>query len=255
MNLEAKMFSSQQNNDFWDRPIVFSPKRIVRVLTICVLIALSLFTVLWIAPGGRSSKSLAPLLDEATNPTLQGSNKDMQYPSSESTHLKDAAYFSSKASALGGYSHSSGNSELKGEPDPKENPFSKEKLKPSNESASTTGSGITAKFTTTPYPPLPPGDDGEYMSICIAVKNQHLDLLEWFPHYYFHHGIRRFMLWMMEVNHQFLSSLITASPTQRSPLPIYLAPRSTNGPSQCTTIFTATCALKTMASATHGWLS
>ena len=30
------------------------------------------------------------------------------------------------------------------------------------------------------------------MSICIAVKNQHLDLLEWFPHYYYHHGIRRF---------------------------------------------------------------
>ena len=199
MNLEAKMFSSQQNNDFWDRPIVFSPKRIVRVLTICVLIALSLFTVLWIAPGGRSSKSLAPLLDEAADPTLQGSNKDnnlkgMQYPSSESTHLKDAANSSSKASALGGYSHSSNNAELKGEPDPMENPISKEKLKHSHESASTTGSGITAEFTRTPYPPLPPGDDGEYMSICIAVKNQHLDLLEWFPHYYYHHGIRRFYI-------------------------------------------------------------
>lgn len=196
MHLETKMFS-HQNNDFWDRPIVFSPKRIVRVLTICVLVALSIFAVLWIAPGGRFSKSLAPLQDEAADSTSdglsQGNNlKELQYPSSESIDQKEAAYFPSKSSTQEKHPYSSEASDLKEEPHPQETSVSEEKLKHSDKLASPTGSGLAATFTKNPYPPLPPGDEEEYMSICIAVKNQHLDLLEWFPHYYYHHGIRRF---------------------------------------------------------------
>lgn len=43
-----------------------------------------------------------------------------------------------------------------------------------------------------PFPPLPPPDDEEYMAICMAVKDQSLDLPEFFSHHYFHLGIRRF---------------------------------------------------------------
>lgn len=182
------MYSSHQTNDFWDRPIVFSPKRIVRVLTICVLVTLSLITVLWIAPGGHSSETLAPLQDKAADSTLSQDNnlKELQHPSSESTDLKESSHSSSKSSNPDEYPYSGEGSDLK------EAPYPNEKSKPSHKSASPAGSGIEATFTKTPYPPLPPGDDEEYMSICIAVKNQHLDLLEWFPHYYYHHGIRRF---------------------------------------------------------------
>lgn len=45
-----------------------------------------------------------------------------------------------------------------------------------------------------PFPPLPPPDDEEYMAICMAVKNQSIDLPEFFIHYYFHLGIRRFYI-------------------------------------------------------------
>lgn len=195
MNLEAKM-CSHQNNDFWDRPIVFSPKRIVRVLTICVLVALSLFTVLWINPGGRSSKNLAPLQYKAAESTSdglsQGNNlKELQYPSGESSNRKEAAYLPSKSSTQEKHPYSSEASDLKEEPHPQGMSVSGEKLEQSDKPASPAGSGLAATFTKTPYPPLPPGDEDEYMSICIAVKNQHLDLLEWFPHYYYHHGIRR----------------------------------------------------------------
>ncbi len=181
------MFSSHQNNDFWDRPIVFSPKRIVRVLTICVLVALCLFTVLSIAPGGRSSSILAPLQDEAADSTFHGSsqdnNKQLQYPSSESSNPKEASHSPSYSSEISG---------LKEASDPKDKAVSEDEGTPSDIIASPVGSATESTFTRTPYPPLPPGDDEEYMSICIAVKNQHLDLLEWFPHYYYHHGIRRF---------------------------------------------------------------
>lgn len=194
---EPKMFSSHQQNDFWDRPIVFSPKRIVRVTTICVLVTFSLFTVLWIAPGGWSSKTLAPMQDKTADPIPHSSSQDnnikeLQHPSSESTNPKEASYTSSKSSDLEEYPYSSESSDLRKSPHSKEQYDPKEKSKPSDELASPTGSGIEATFTKTPYPPLPPGDEEEYMSICIAVKNQHLDLLEWFPHYYYHHGIRRF---------------------------------------------------------------
>lgn len=45
-----------------------------------------------------------------------------------------------------------------------------------------------------PFPTLPPPDDEEYMAICMAVKDQAMDLPEFFTHYYFHHGIRRFYI-------------------------------------------------------------
>ena len=186
MNLENKMYSHQVN-DFWDWPIVFSPKRIVRVLTICVIVALSIYAVLWIAPGGRSSTTLAPLQDEAADSTYnglsQGNNlKELQYPPEESIYLKEAARFSSKSSTLEKYTASSETSDLKEEPYPQETSASEEKLKHSDNLASPAGSGIAATFTRSPYPPLPPGDEEEYMSICMAVKNQHLDLIEWFTH-------------------------------------------------------------------------
>ncbi|KAF6222125.1 hypothetical protein HO133_001211 [Letharia lupina] len=191
------MFYSHQNNDFWDRPIVFSPKRIVRVLTICVLVTLSLFTVLWIAPGRRPSRTLAPLRDKAADSTSHSSSQDnslkeLQYPSTESTNLKEPSYSSSKSSDLEEYPHSRESSDLKEASYPEEKSVSKEKTKSSHNLASLADSGTQATFTKTPYPPLPPGDDEEYISICMAVKNQHVDLLEWFPHYYYHHGIRRF---------------------------------------------------------------
>lgn len=191
MDLKSKMFSSRQTNDFWDRPIIiFSPKRIVRVLIICVLVTLSLMTVLWIAPRGRSSGTLAPLQDKAADSTSSQDNnlKELQYPSSESADLEEASYSSSK------HHYSSEGSDLKEGLYPEEKSVSKEKTKPSHKSASPAGGATEATFTKTPYPPLPPGDDEEYMSICIAVKNQHIELLEWFPHYYYHHGIRRFYL-------------------------------------------------------------
>lgn len=197
MNLDAKMFSSNQKNDFWDRPIVFSPKRIVRVLTICVIVALFLSTVLWIAPDGRSSRTLAPLQDEAADATFRGSSQDnqfkeLQHPSSEITGLDEDSHASVKSSTPEKHPYSSETSDLNEAPHFKDNPVSKEKAKSLDNVASPTGIGMEATFTRTPYPPLPPGDDEEYMSICVAVKNQHLDLLEWFPHYYYHHGIRRF---------------------------------------------------------------
>ena len=191
------MFFSHQNNDFWDRPIVFSPKRIVRVLIICVLITLSLLTLLWIAPGGRSLKTLAPLQDKIVTSTLHSSSKDntleeLRYPSSESTDVHEASHYSSKSSDLNRAHYSSDNPNEKNNQDPKEGPVSEELPKPLHDAASPTGSSLEAKFTKTPYPSLPPGDDEEYMSMCLMVKNQHLDLPEWFSHYYYHHGIRRF---------------------------------------------------------------
>ncbi|CAF9938716.1 hypothetical protein IMSHALPRED_001055 [Imshaugia aleurites] len=187
MDLESKVLSSHQNRNFWDRPIVFSPKRIVRILIICVLVTLSLFAVLWIAPRGLSSRTLAPLQDKAADSTSHSSSQDskFKYPSSE--------HPSSNNSDLDEHPYSSASSDLKESPyPPKDDAFSKEKNKPLHESASPASSGIEATFTKTPYPPLPPADDDEYMSICIMVKNQHLDLPEWFLHYYHHHGIRRF---------------------------------------------------------------
>ena len=188
------MYFSHQNNDFWDRPIVFSPKRMVRILTICVLVALSLFTVLWIAPGGRLSRTLASLPDEAADLTPHGFSQDNNFkelhsPPSESTHSR----FPGQSSTSEEFPHSGGTSDLKDVPSLEEKIVSKEKTKTSDKLASSVAdSGMAATLTRTPYPPLPPADEDEYMSICIMVKNQHLDLPEWFAHYYYHHGVRRF---------------------------------------------------------------
>ena len=35
-------------------------------------------------------------------------------------------------------------------------------------------------------------DDEEYVAICMAVKDQSLDLPEWLIHHYHHLGVRRF---------------------------------------------------------------
>jgi hypothetical protein len=46
-----------------------------------------------------------------------------------------------------------------------------------------------------PPPPSAKDTEGEeYMAICMAVKNQSLDLPEWFVHHYHHLGIRRFYI-------------------------------------------------------------
>ena len=119
MDLNSKMFFSHQTSDFWDRPIVFSPKRIVRVLTICVLVTLSLFTVLWIAPGGSSSRTLAPLQDKPADSTSHSSSQnknveESQYSPSEGTDLKEASYSTGKSSDLENYPYSSEGSDPKG---------------------------------------------------------------------------------------------------------------------------------------------
>ncbi|KAF6229460.1 hypothetical protein HO173_011587 [Letharia columbiana] len=163
------MFYSHQNNDFWDRPIVFSPKRIVRVLTICVLVTLSLFTVLWIAPGRRPSRTLAPLQDKAADSTSHSSSQDnslkeLQYPSTESTNLKEPSYSSSKSSDLEEYPHSRESSDLKEASYPEEKSVSKEKTKSSHNLASLADSGTQATFTKTPYPP----------SLLVMTKNTYL---------------------------------------------------------------------------------
>ena len=43
-------------------------------------------------------------------------------------------------------------------------------------------------------PPLPPGDDEEYVALCLAVKDQVEDLPEYFIYHYYHLGIRRFYI-------------------------------------------------------------
>ena len=43
-------------------------------------------------------------------------------------------------------------------------------------------------------PPLPPGDDKEYVALCMAVKAQVEDLPEYFRHHYYHLGVRRFYI-------------------------------------------------------------
>lgn len=155
MDLESKMFSSHQTNDFWDRLIVFSPKRIVRVLTLCMLVTLSWSFVLWIVPGGRSSRTLAPLQDKAADSTSYNSRENdnvqkFQYPTSESTNLKDASYSSSKSSDL---DYSSKSWDLERAPNSKGESIAKEKTKPSQILACPTGGGKGATFTK-PHIPL-----------------------------------------------------------------------------------------------------
>ena len=45
---------------------------------------------------------------------------------------------------------------------------------------------------TVAFPPLPSADDEEYVSLCLAIKDQPGDLDEFLVHHYYHHGIRRF---------------------------------------------------------------
>lgn len=68
-----------------------------------------------------------------------------------------------------------------------ESPISLSVAEPSLE-----GAGQTFNTSTTAFPPLPPADDQEYVSLCLAIKDQPADLDEFLAHYYYHHGIRRF---------------------------------------------------------------
>ena len=52
----------------------------------------------------------------------------------------------------------------------------------------------TSNNRTLAFPPLPPADDEEYVSLCVAIKDQPGDLDEFLAHYYYHHGIRRFYI-------------------------------------------------------------
>ncbi|KFY34957.1 hypothetical protein V494_06332 [Pseudogymnoascus sp. VKM F-4513 (FW-928)] len=51
-----------------------------------------------------------------------------------------------------------------------------------------------APQTTFTPAPFDSGDTEEYLAICVSVKDQYLDLLEWLTHHYHHHNIRRFYL-------------------------------------------------------------
>ena len=68
-------------------------------------------------------------------------------------------------------------------------PFSSSHLEPSLEDIEPISNNLRVGF-----PPLPPADDEEYVSLCVAIKDQHRDLDEFLVHYYYHHGIRRFYI-------------------------------------------------------------
>ncbi|KFY32418.1 hypothetical protein V493_00210 [Pseudogymnoascus sp. VKM F-4281 (FW-2241)] len=51
-----------------------------------------------------------------------------------------------------------------------------------------------APETTFTPAPFDSGDKEEYLAICVSVKDQYLDLLEWLTHHYHHHNVRRFYL-------------------------------------------------------------
>ena len=50
-------------------------------------------------------------------------------------------------------------------------------------------------LTRKPYPPLPTPDEKEYIAFCLVVRNQSIDMPEFFIHHYHHHGIRRFYVY------------------------------------------------------------
>ena len=69
----------------------------------------------------------------------------------------------------------------------KESPISSSGLETTLEDAAPIPNNSTIAF-----PSLPPADDQEYVSLCLAIKDQPGDLDEFLAHYYYHHGIRRF---------------------------------------------------------------
>ena len=54
---------------------------------------------------------------------------------------------------------------------------------------------VQTPLTDAPYPPLPPADTEEYLAICLVVRNQSIDMPEFFIHHYHHHGIRKFYVY------------------------------------------------------------
>ena len=46
-----------------------------------------------------------------------------------------------------------------------------------------------------PFPPLPIPDHAEHLAICLVVRNQSIDMPEFFVHHYHHHGVRRFYVY------------------------------------------------------------
>ncbi|KAL9134123.1 MAG: hypothetical protein Q9175_004694 [Cornicularia normoerica] len=70
---------------------------------------------------------------------------------------------------------------------PEEASVSSPDSEPSLEDAGPIPNSLTVAF-----PPLPPADDEEYVSLCLAIKDQPSELDEFLVHHYYHHGIRRF---------------------------------------------------------------
>ena len=54
---------------------------------------------------------------------------------------------------------------------------------------------IELPFQQAPHPPLPKPDEEEYVAFCLVVRNQSIDMPEFFIHHYHHHGIRRFYVY------------------------------------------------------------
>lgn len=55
--------------------------------------------------------------------------------------------------------------------------------------------GTQRPLTDAPFPPLPVPDNEEYVAFCLVVRNQSIDMPEFFVHHYHHHGIRRFYVY------------------------------------------------------------
>ena len=54
---------------------------------------------------------------------------------------------------------------------------------------------IELPFEDAPNPPLPQADDEQYVAFCLVVRNQSIDMPEFFIHHYHHHGIRKFYVY------------------------------------------------------------
>lgn len=54
---------------------------------------------------------------------------------------------------------------------------------------------IELPFEDAPNPPLPKADDEQYVAFCLVVRNQSIDMPEFFIHHYHHHGIRKFYVY------------------------------------------------------------
>ncbi|CAF9912632.1 hypothetical protein IMSHALPRED_000368 [Imshaugia aleurites] len=75
---------------------------------------------------------------------------------------------------------------------PPQVPFKEFAFSSSDPESTLEDAGSIPNNSTVAFPPLPPPDDEEYVSLCLAIRDQPGDLNEFLAHYYYHHGIRRF---------------------------------------------------------------